>query len=190
MISSRSTRSVGRVMLAVVLALGIGATAASSQTLPELQPGMRVRIRAPSVVDGRVTGKIASRTAESFVVVAEPGAEFTVPFAALSELTVSRGISHAAGAVKGAMWGGGLGLGVGLMFAAVPHSDAQSGSGFGFGPPTAGQSILIGTGSGLAIGFVLGGLSGSERWERVRPPATVAVVPASRGFGIRFALSR
>ena len=189
MIGSRSARSIGRVMLAAGIALGVGGTALS-QTLSELQPGMRVRIRAPSVFDGRVTGKIASRTAESLVVVAEPGAEFTVPFAALSELTVSRGISHADGAVKGAIWGVGFGLGVGLMLAAVPQSDAQSGSGAGLGPPTAEEGILIGTGSGLAIGLLLGGLGGSERWERLRLPATVAVVPACRRFAIRFALSR
>jgi hypothetical protein len=192
MIGSRRTPATARVVLAILGALALGDTVAAAQALPELQPGMRVRIRAPNVVDGQLTGKIASRTAEALVVTDERRGEFTVPVAAMSELNVSRGSSHSAGALKGAMWGAGLGLGVGLMFAAVPNSERHSHSGYagyGLGPPTAEEGILLGCGGGLVIGFSLGALAGSERWDRVHIPASIAVVPARRGLGLRFALN-
>jgi len=167
-----------------------GHTAAAAQAFPEVQPGTRVRIRAATVVDGRVTGKIVGRAAESFVVDGESGGEFTVPFAALSELSVSHGVSHARGALTGAMWGGGLGLGVGLVFTAVPNSERKSQSGFTLGPPTAAQGVLLGASGGLLIGSALGALQGSEQWERLRLPASIALVPVRRGVGLRFTLGR
>jgi hypothetical protein len=190
MIGSQRASSTARVVLAILVALALGDTVAAAQALPQLHSGMRVRIRAPTVVDGQLTGKIASRTAEALVVTDERRGEFTVPFAALSELNVSRGKSHSAGALKGAMWGAGLGLGVGLMFAAVPNSDRHSQSGYGLGPPTAEEGILLGFGGGLVIGFSLGGLAGSERWDGVHVPASIAVVPVGRRLGLRFAINR
>jgi hypothetical protein len=117
-------------------------------------------------------------------------AQYQPASAALSELNVSRGKSHSAGALRGAMWGAGLGLGVGLMFAAVPNSERHSQSGYGLGPPTAEEGILLGCGGGLVIGLSLGGLAGTERWDSVRIPASIAVVPVGRRLGLRFALNR
>ena len=187
--SRRMTSSV-RVAMLIILALALGDGVAAAQALPDLQTGTRVRIRAPNIVDGQLTGKITSRTAEAVVVAGEHGAEYTVPFAALSELNVSRGVSHTRGALKGAMWGGGIGLGVGLVFAAVPNSERKSQSGFGLGPPTVAEGILLSTGGGLVIGAGLGAISGSEQWERLHLPASMTVVPVSRGISLRFAISR
>jgi hypothetical protein len=181
--------SILRTALAIVAALALGDAAAAAQAFPQLQPGTRVRIRAPNLVDGLLTGKIASRSADSVVVAGEAGEEFTVPFAAMSELNVSRGVSHARGGLTGAIWGAGIGLGFGLVFA-VPNSQHGSQSNYGLGPPTAAEGVLLGVGGGAVIGFSLGALGGSEQWERLRIPASIAVIPVRRGLGFRVALTR
>lgn len=188
MINSRSIQSVGGAVLGIVGALVFGGTVVSAQSLPELRPGMRIQFRAPSVVDGRVTGKIVSRTPASFVVIGEREGEYTVGFAALSELKVSRGVSHAAGAVRGALVGGGLGLVVGAIIGLSENSRGQGG--YTLGPPTFAQGLLIGTGGGVAIGAALGGYEGLERWEGIHLPAPVALLPVRHGLGVRLALGR
>lgn len=182
--------SILRAAFGVIIALALGGEVAAAQRFPELQPGTRVRIRAASVADKQLTGKITSRTSDAFVVAGERGEGFTVPFAALSEVSVSRGVSHARGALTGAMWGGGLGLGVGLVFAAVPNSERESQSFYTLGPPSAAQGVVIGTASGLVIGSLLGALEGREEWERLRVPVLVTLLPMPRGAGLRFTLAR
>ena len=189
MMKSQSLRTIGRAALGIAGALAFGGTAVAAQSFPELQPGVRIQFRAPIIVDGRVTGKIVSRTPESIVVVGEREGEYIVAFGALSELKVSRGVSHADGALRGALVGTGLGLGVGAIIGASSNSRGQGG--YTLGPPTFAQGLLIGAGGGLAIGAVLGGISGLEHWEGIRFPVSVALLPVHRGVGVRIvALNR
>jgi hypothetical protein len=189
MIGSRRGFLRWRAVLEIVVALGCVAGVASAQAYPELQPGTRVRIRASNIV-GQMTGKIASRTADVVVVDDERGTVMTLPFSELSDVQVSRGVNHSRGALQGAMWGGGLGLGAGLMFAALPNSARNSQSGFGLGPPSDAEGVFIGAGGGLVLGAALGALGGSERWERIRVPASIAVIPVRHGVGLRVTVAR
>ena len=185
MIRSQIIRSGGFAALGIASALALSGTVVAAQSYPELQPGVRIQFRAPNIIDRRVTGKIASRTPESIVVVGNREGEYIVAFGALSELRVSRGVSHADGAVRGALVGTGLGLGVGAILGASSNSRGQGG--YTLGPPTFAQGLLIGAGGGLAIGAILGGISGLEHWERIHLPVPVTLLPVRNGLGVRLA---
>lgn len=187
MIGSRGGAVVRRLTVRVVAALALGTGLASAQVFPQVHSGSRVRVRAANVV-GEITGKITSRTDETFVIDDERGSVYTVPLAALSDLRVSRGVSRSRGALEAAVWGGGLGLGVGFLFAALP--DAAHNSGGWIGTPSNAEFIQIGSGAGLVIGAALGAVGGHEQWEPLRIPASIAVFPLRRGLGLRLTLTR
>jgi hypothetical protein len=99
-----------RVLPALVLLL---AGQAGAQ-LPELQPGARVRVTAPTVLGGKLEGTIIGRRGDTLSIVQHNVAPFEIPVSALSRVEIYRGKSHAAGAKRGLLWGLAIGLPVGI----------------------------------------------------------------------------
>src|SRR5213079_1550776 len=93
---------------------------AQSATVPaelqELQPGVRIRLEAPSVLPKQRAATVVARAADTITV----GGDFPatrVPIAALTSLEVSRGRSRAQGIMRGLRWGVPIGLVAGLALA-------------------------------------------------------------------------
>jgi hypothetical protein len=107
----------------------------------------------------------------------------TVPRSAIASLNVRYRVSHAG---TGALIGAGVGLATGL--ALVAHSEAVDYcGGDGRGLCTAYDIVgtVVTTAAGALIGAVAGGMTHTERWERVDPRRlSVAVMPDPHG-GIR-----
>lgn len=167
-------------VLAALLVLAALPTPARGQALGELQPGARVRLRAPPVVAGRLTGTVIGRTGDTLVVAGEKVGQVRVPVRALSRIEVSRGKSHARGAIAGTMWGGGIGLALGVLMAAAPADSADDVS--------RGEYVLWSTVSGALVGLPVGAVIGRERWERFDLPVQAALAPLPRGLAVRLTL--
>ena len=93
------------------------AAARADAQLAELQPGARVRVRAPEVVAGRLETVVIARSGDTVTLTTPRGAPIPVPLGAITTAEVSRGRSHRDGAVKGLKLGTGIGLAMGLLSA-------------------------------------------------------------------------
>jgi len=173
--------------LACALVL-VSPVARVSAQIAEVQPGARVRLRAPGIVAGRYTGVVLSRSADSVTVSRAAGQSVVVPFAAVSALEISRGKSRMKGAGKGTLWGGGS---MALLFASLPGSTKEcrsTSSGTRCTNLSVGESMLIGATGGAFWGALIGALIGAERWERADMPARVTLMPGTDGRGMQAVL--
>jgi hypothetical protein len=155
-------------------------TRASAQVGDELQPGVRVRVRAPGVIAGELIGTIIRRTRDTLALADERGLQVAIPFAALSSVDISRGKGHSAAAVKGMAWGAGIGLVSGIAAASgVKSGDTLSKS----------EAIIGSTVGGAIVGAGIGALIGSERWERFQLPVHIAIARQRRGLSLGVSMS-
>jgi hypothetical protein len=165
------------VSLAVSALLPLAPIAAQeSPFLPQLSPGVRVRIDAPGVLGGRLATTVVSRTRDSVKVRArernEPAKDeerldyLTVALDRITSVEVSGGRSQLKGAAVGLLAGAAVGVALANMGALVGADDnAREVCNRGFpcdGPPTL-QSAMV----GATIGGFLGLFFGRERWTRV-----------------------
>lgn len=169
------------------VALLLFASALPAQ-VAELGVGTRVRLRAPEVVAGRLTGVVIARGADSLTVTRDNAAPVTLRLGQVTALDVSRGRSRSQGALKGALWGGGVMAVLGALVL-----DAQTCTGTG---PSANceevsraESVGYGAVSGAMIGAIIGVFVGSEHWQRLTLPARVGVAPAGGGVRVGVALT-
>ncbi len=163
---------------AIVLLTTLIAAPADAQFM-ELNPGTRIRLRAPAAVAGQLTGVVIARPGDSLTVSRSNAMPVTLPLSALTSLEISRGKSHGRGAVKGALMGGGIFLVLGFI---VPVDDCTSAA--TTEPCTEasrGEGVLWTTTSGALTGAVIGAIVGAERWERAALPLRVGVRPTSDG---------
>jgi len=91
-------------------AIAVGALTAAlafplAAQLPEVQPGARVRVEAPGIVEGKFTAAVLSRTADTLVLGTGSVVPTRMPIGLISSLEISRGTSHADGARNGIKWG-------------------------------------------------------------------------------------
>ena len=166
-------RSMAVAMLALGAAMTVPVTAAEAQ-LANLIPGVRARIRAPGSVNGRLTGTVMSRTADSLSIATENGVPLQLPLSALTSVEVSRGKSRSKGALKGALWGGGIGLLSGLFSDSGDQNcttDCHS-----RGEYAAAGAVGLGI-TGAAIGAIIG----SESWDRLAVPVRTALLRTRGG---------
>jgi hypothetical protein len=168
---------------AILLLQAVAAVAAGAQ-LAELQPGTRVRIRAPSVVAGRLEGIVILRTPDTVAVTRPDGAPISVPIVAITSADVSRGRSRSAGAIRGALWGTGVALLLDVAAALAPDDC----TGDCADEPTDVELMVGMPVAGLLVGAPVGALIGAERWERIAIRVRPAVVPGE-GRGARLSLS-
>ncbi len=155
--------------LGTALLLATVASAANAQA-STVAPGDRIRLRAPEVVSGRLTGTVLSASRDTLTV-SDDGRTRVVPVSAITQLERSSGRSGGAGARKGLLWGTGIGLGLALLY--TGFSDPACAEGTDDCVSTA-TGFAVWTGLGAAVGLVVGAARGSEQWERV--PIGVAVL--------------
>jgi hypothetical protein len=172
----------------MLLALALGSLAAPlSAQLSELTVGARVRIRAPEVVAGRLTGVIIARGADTLTVTRASATPLTLRVSQLSTVEISRGRSHGRGAARGALWGGGVMAVLGVAFVDGATTCEGSGGGASCRETTAVESAAYGALSGALVGGIIGAFVGREHWERLSLPR-VAVAPVRAG-ALRVALT-
>jgi len=172
-------------VLRVAAALLLTPLASAGAQLAELQPGTRVRVRAPSVVAGRLEGVVVQRVADTVVVTRPNAGPVSLPIAAITRAEVSRGRSRGAGALRGALWGGGVGLALGALAAAAPNEcnanceDEATDVGLVVGTP-----VL-----GAAVGAAVGTAVGAERWVPLRVPVRATFAPRRGSLEIELSVT-
>jgi hypothetical protein len=162
----------------------------TAKEFPLIALGARVRIYAPSLIDGQVTGKVVKLNADTLMVALRgPKTPLQVPCASIESLEIYRGVDRkigkgmAIGTVIGAGVGAYVGYGLsGISFDGekIDRSDRlemASICGFALG--------LLGASVGAGIGV----LRGDERWEKVPLGCIRAGITPQRHGGVRLAMS-
>jgi hypothetical protein len=171
-----------RSALITTLWLLLLSTAGGAQ-LAELQPGTRVRLRAPDVVAGRLEGVVVARGADTLALTRPNAVPVGIPLSAITAAEVSRGKSRRTGAVRGALWGAGVGVALGVLAAVAP--DDCSGEECEDVPSDVETIVIMPIASALT-GAAIGAVVGAERWERLAIPTRAALAPgAARRLGAR-----
>lgn len=151
----------------------------------ELDPGTRIRLRAPAAVAGQLTGVVIGRSNDSLTVSRSNAMPVTLPLSALTSLEISRGKSHGRGAMKGALWGGGVFVVLGVV---IPMEECLEGTSSNtYNEGSRAEGVLWTATSGALTGALIGAIIGAERWERAALPLRVGVRPLSGG-GVRVAV--
>jgi len=84
---------------AIACSVAMPAARAAAQLI-ELQPGARVRVRAPGVVAGRLEAVVIARSGDTVTLTTPRGAPIPVPLGAITAAEVSRGRRVRVGAVR------------------------------------------------------------------------------------------
>jgi hypothetical protein len=142
--------------------------------LPQLSPGVRVRIDAPTVLVGRLATTVVSRSRDSVKVKGrernaaarddERLAYLTLPVDQITFLEVSEGRSQLKGAIVGGLAGAAVGVALVNMDALVGADDnAKEDCQFDCEGFPASRAAAV----GATIGAFAGLFFGHERWKRV-----------------------
>jgi hypothetical protein len=167
----------------VLLAIAVPCAAQSA----ELIPGQKVRLVAPSVFAGRFQGTVLERRGDSIVVAKPGGVPATLSVTAIDAAQVSRGKSRARGAGKGTLWGLGVGGGLAILVG-IPAATRAEANGTADSDVTSyvvGQLVF----GGAFWGAIIGTMVGSERWDQVKVPGRVTMLPVRDGFRVGYAIA-
>ena len=166
-------RSVVLTMVAVFAGGALPVHRAEAQ-LAELIPGVHVRVRAPGSLAGRFAGTVVARTADSLTIASDEGVPVQLPLSRLTAVEISRGQSRSKGAMKGMLWGGGIGLAAGLISDSGQENCTRD---------CILRSEMIGYGllGGIMWGAGIGAIVQSERWERLDLPVRTALLRTRGG---------
>jgi len=136
--------------------------------------GSRVRVKAPTAVQGRVEGSLVEIDETSLTVSKDDRVPVKIPRQAVTEFEVSRGRHRRV--LKGMLIGAGIGLAVGMAAPGTAcfgcSSTPTTSDRLAFG----GQGALVGAASGAGIGALVKGVV----WHRVpldRVRVSVAPLP-------------
>lgn len=148
------TRPPAALLPIVILAITVAPATAPAQ-LPVLEPGLRVRVEAPSVSARALAGILMHQRPDTLSVALGSAQIRYVPTAAISTLHVSAGSSRKRFAVVGALLGGGALIASAVLFGeGWDLSDAgELAGGFGL--------------TGALVGGTVGWLSGREIWTPI-----------------------
>ena len=172
-------RCIDRLRPLAFLALAVGAAWPLPAQLAEVQPGVKVRIRAPSAVGGQVQGFVATRSRDSLSLSTGQGPLVSLPLAAITSVEVSRGKSRTDGAKRGLLWG--VPIGVLVMMADAPTDESRCTSEPCTDDLSDAQRLAIGVIGGGGGGAGIGALVGRERWQRLEVTPRLSVgVPRQR----------
>ena len=152
------------VMFVVVGLCGVSATAAAQSNLPI---AVDQRVRVWTAAAEALTGRVTSISTDGFEVSNEGRAPVRVARATVKNIEVSGGVtSKAAGAKKGALWGGLISAAAGAVLAGLQHEEIGGGS-------SVGKAAALGAWSGGLFGALIGAGVGAaragENWEQVWP---------------------
>jgi hypothetical protein len=154
-----------RIILLGLLFLSLPSASLRAQEIPQLKPGVRVRVTAPTVAANRIVGTVMSVDADQVILKGKADRISIVPLAAMTRLEVSRKKWSGKGALAGAGMGlllGGLAGGIVGRFSETPGDEWYGMRTF--------VGLVMGSGSGLAFGAVVGALP-RERWSAVSMPS-------------------
>ena len=175
-----------RIANLVLLAALAPARLLGAQTpLAEVQPGARVRVEAPGIVAGKYVGTVLTRSADTLVLGNPSSAQVKLPVGSIRSLEISRGKSRSAGAVRGMLWGGSIGLAVGVLGVATAEDCLAC-----YESVSDDEALALYTVSGLAWGAGIGALVGRERWERFALPAHTAFRVGPHSAAVAIVLPR
>jgi hypothetical protein len=93
-----------------------------------------------------------------------------LPLSAITSADISRGKSRSQGAIKGALWGGGVGMLSGLFSDSSTETDVSRGEVL--------AEVAL---AGIISGAVIGALVQSERWERLDAPVRTSLTRTRGG---------
>lgn len=162
-----------RWMTAGIMAAGLAACAGSAGAQVTLTPGAKVRVTAPSAGVQRFEGTVIA--AGDTLDVARGTARIRVPSSAVTHIELSRGKSRSAGALRGAMWGAGIGLALGAATASSIEEEDCDGDLGGLEETCdvdPGEWIVASTLGGAFWGTIIGAIVGRERWDTITVPGT------------------
>jgi hypothetical protein len=151
----------------------VAGASAANETTP-LRAGTLVRVTAPGVSKGRLTGTLAAAS-EHEIVLALPGSEVkTIPRSAVTRLEWSPG--HSRHPIAGAVIGGLLG-GAFLASASLAMCDAASCS---VSMPAFGIGFALGALPGAGVGALIR----TRDWAEAAPSRVQVSLAPSRGRGV------
>lgn len=131
----------------------------------ELLPGSRLRVQS-SAIPRRVEGTLMSHEGSSLIIAASGALRTNVPISSITQVRVSQGKSHGAGAVKGMKVGAIVGSVVGLLVVASYGNGGASANPVG---DLVGFATTMALG-GAMYGLPIGAIVGAERWTTVYQP--------------------
>ena len=151
--------------------MAVFAPPAAAQEVPPLTPGARVRVWAPELRDHKLAGTLVELGADTLVLQARPDAGWLrIPRAWVTRLDVSRGRKSRVG--SGIKYGVLAGLVTGALVGGIvcksqySCSNAHQEEG-DMTPLYALGGAVMGAGSGLIVGALVGDAASGERWEEV-----------------------
>lgn len=176
---------------AAVLSLLLVPMSSGRAQLTEAQPGARVRVTAPGVVAGTFVGTVLAREPGIMRVGSQDTAPIDVPLDRLTSLEISKGKSRAAGAGRGTVVGGLVGLAVGAVAAL---SDDEDRAYYNYSTNTRdttsrGAMVAYGVFTGALIGAAIGVFIPKERWERFDLAPRTGMDPRRRRMELGVSLS-
>jgi hypothetical protein len=166
-----------RLLMALALA-AVLPRAADAQDAPHtLQLGDTVRVGAPALHDGVITGALLLYQGDSLGVrEASTGTAYRFPLAAVRRLEKNLGRDRRRSTRRWALAGLFIGAAAGLVSGPLIATDVEGGG-------IAGPTILAGLGGGV-LGLGLGAAGGSvfarDRWQRFRTPIPPYTPPAAQ----------
>jgi hypothetical protein len=135
----------------------VGTLAAQTPPLPELEPGVRIRLETSAVV-GRLSGHFDQYRADSLIMRSPTNARTALPVRDLAKLWV-RGHATKTGAIVGAAIGVAAGAFIGGAGCGLAHSDdgiiGNEDFDFGCAAAGAGIGLIIGGGMGAGVGALI-----------------------------------
>jgi hypothetical protein len=155
------------VIRTALLALLLLAALPAASAAQPLAVGMRVRVMAPALSGGWISGTVAQVDSAALRMRVPPaGGPLLVPAETLQRLQASRGRGRAT--LEGAVAGGTLAALVGF-FAVQAEGDTGCARGCGGG---SGAGFLVGAGAGTLLGALIGSRipAGPERWRELPLP--------------------
>jgi hypothetical protein len=165
------------------LALAVPTAAAVAQEPPEVTPGTRVRISAPTVAKKHFVGTITAWDPENLTMTSDKG-PIVLPRGAVSRLELSRGRKSRG---RKALLGAGIGAAAGALVGFAHGSDPPGSSIVAF---DAGTYALTFGALGAAAGALIGvAITPGERWEELPPTRFRVSVGPVRGHGLGVSLT-
>jgi hypothetical protein len=169
-----------RLFLAIALA---APTPLVAQQADPLLPGARIRYQLVATPERR-TALVLERAGDTVVVGRQGESPRRFPVWSMADVQVSRGRSHAKGALRGLMWGLGLGVGLPTAYYIAIGAPGDQRDDWAF------ASLLYGTMASM-ITVPVGAIIGVERWHPAAVGAPrVGVLRAHDGVRMTLAWSR
>ena len=143
----------------------------------DVQPGARIRVRAPALVAGRVDGTVIARSGDSIIVATPSLTQYRLSLASLASVEVYQGRSRSLGALKGALWT------AGITVPLVAATELDQSSDVNRGELIVAAAVIYG-----GTGALIGALIGADSWKShaIAPRVVASREHVRVGVGLEF----